>query len=213
MANSLIEMKTKSQDLLRTHIFPRTRELPSLFCFASKPLKNTKFFYRSLYNTYLKSCTYAKVKKKYRFFGKKFQRIVMIKNVLEGSEVGFLKGITIQFLGCSHKWTGMEDNGRVHKIRFNHLMSIITHVITSSSSSSELLLLPPDRSKSQSLFLIGIFFIIATPVLPPQSNPYGINWNTRPQFLIQIPLASRRAGTDLDFVARFTPPEENMHDS
>ncbi|KAL4589639.1 hypothetical protein LXL04_002547 [Taraxacum kok-saghyz] len=53
-----------------------------------------KFFYRSLYNTYLKSCTYAKVKKKYRFFGKFFQRIVMIKNVLEGSEVGFLKGIT-----------------------------------------------------------------------------------------------------------------------
>ncbi|KAL4582930.1 hypothetical protein LXL04_007491 [Taraxacum kok-saghyz] len=66
----------------------------------------------SLYNTYLKrfvkknlkknakkkelhictknkkSCTYAKVKKKYRFFGNFFQRIVMIKNVLEGSEVG-----------------------------------------------------------------------------------------------------------------------------
>ncbi|KAL4571989.1 hypothetical protein LXL04_018757 [Taraxacum kok-saghyz] len=42
-----------------------------------------------------KSCTYAKVKKKYRFFGKNFQRIVMIKNVLEGSEVGFLKGITV----------------------------------------------------------------------------------------------------------------------
>ncbi|KAL4580967.1 hypothetical protein LXL04_017173 [Taraxacum kok-saghyz] len=51
----------------------------------------------SLYNTYLKSCTYAqkikksctyaKVKKKYRFFGNFFQRIVMIKNVLEGSEV------------------------------------------------------------------------------------------------------------------------------
>ncbi|KAL4587038.1 hypothetical protein LXL04_011687 [Taraxacum kok-saghyz] len=59
---------------------------------------------QSLYNTYLKSCTYAqkikksctyaKVKKKYRFFGNVFQRIVMIKNVLEGSEVGFLKGIT-----------------------------------------------------------------------------------------------------------------------
>ncbi|KAL4576046.1 hypothetical protein LXL04_012134 [Taraxacum kok-saghyz] len=74
---------------------------------------------RSLYNTYLKrfvkkilkkkrkkkksctyaqkikkSCTYAKVKKKYRFFGNFFQRIVMIKNILEGSEVGFLKGIT-----------------------------------------------------------------------------------------------------------------------
>ncbi|KAL4590348.1 hypothetical protein LXL04_003277 [Taraxacum kok-saghyz] len=91
-------VQSHSQDLLRTHIFPRTRELPNLFCFVSKPLKNTKFlnfFYRSLYNTYLKSCTYAKVKKKYRFFGNFFQRIVMIKNVLEGSEVGFLKGITV----------------------------------------------------------------------------------------------------------------------
>ena len=36
-----------------------------------------------------------KLKKKYRFFGNFFQRIVMIKNVLEGSEVGFLKGITV----------------------------------------------------------------------------------------------------------------------
>ncbi|KAL4555581.1 hypothetical protein LXL04_038204 [Taraxacum kok-saghyz] len=71
--------------------------------------KNDFFFpktlHMSLYNTYLKSCTYAqkikksctyaKVKKKYRFFGNFFQRIVMIKNVLEGSEVGFLKGITV----------------------------------------------------------------------------------------------------------------------
>ncbi|KAL4591503.1 hypothetical protein LXL04_004471 [Taraxacum kok-saghyz] len=39
-----------------------------------------------------KSCTYAKVKKKYRFFGNFFQRIVMIKNVLEGSEVGSRSG-------------------------------------------------------------------------------------------------------------------------
>ncbi|KAL4562473.1 hypothetical protein LXL04_034679 [Taraxacum kok-saghyz] len=66
---------------------------------------NFFFVHMSLYNTYLKSCTYAqkikksctyaKVKKKYRFFGNFFQRIVMIKNVLEGSEVGFLKGITV----------------------------------------------------------------------------------------------------------------------
>ncbi|KAL4574580.1 hypothetical protein LXL04_021414 [Taraxacum kok-saghyz] len=48
-----------------------------------------------------KSCTYAKVKKKYRFFGNFFQRIVMIKNVLEGSEVGFLKGITFQSIFLS----------------------------------------------------------------------------------------------------------------
>ncbi|KAL4554489.1 hypothetical protein LXL04_039320 [Taraxacum kok-saghyz] len=47
-----------------------------------------------------KSCTYAKVKKKYRFFGNFFQRIVMIKNVLEGSEVGFLKGITVNSGPC-----------------------------------------------------------------------------------------------------------------
>ncbi|KAL4578737.1 hypothetical protein LXL04_014868 [Taraxacum kok-saghyz] len=92
-----------------------------LFCFktAQKHEIVLNFFYRSLYNTYLKrfvkknlkknakkksctyaqkikkSCTYAKVKKKYRFFGNFFQRIVMIKNVLEGSEVGFLKGITM----------------------------------------------------------------------------------------------------------------------
>ncbi|KAL4587292.1 hypothetical protein LXL04_000160 [Taraxacum kok-saghyz] len=66
-----------------------------LFQNRSKTRNFFKFFYRSLYNTYLKSCTYAKVKKKYRFFGKKFQRIVMIKNVLESSEVGFLKGITV----------------------------------------------------------------------------------------------------------------------
>ncbi|KAL4561106.1 hypothetical protein LXL04_033268 [Taraxacum kok-saghyz] len=36
--------------------------------------------------------------KKNRFFGNFFQRIVMIKNVLEGSEVGFLKGITLDRL-------------------------------------------------------------------------------------------------------------------
>ncbi|KAL4584842.1 hypothetical protein LXL04_009452 [Taraxacum kok-saghyz] len=88
-----------------------------LFQNRSKTRNVFKYFYRSLYNTYLKrfvkkflkknekksctyaqkikkSCTYAKVKKKYRFFGIFFQRIVMIKNVLEGSEVGFLKGIT-----------------------------------------------------------------------------------------------------------------------
>ncbi|KAL4571405.1 hypothetical protein LXL04_018164 [Taraxacum kok-saghyz] len=83
-----------------------------LFQNRSKTRNFFKFFYRSLYNTYLKrfvkknlkknakkksctyaqkikkSCTYAKVKKKYRFFGNFFQRIVMIKNVLEGSEVG-----------------------------------------------------------------------------------------------------------------------------
>ncbi|KAL4584591.1 hypothetical protein LXL04_009195 [Taraxacum kok-saghyz] len=68
-----------------------------LFQNCSKTRNFFKFFYRSLYNTYLKSCTYAqkikksctyaKVKKKYRFFGNFFQRIVMIKNVLEGSEV------------------------------------------------------------------------------------------------------------------------------
>ncbi|KAL4562952.1 hypothetical protein LXL04_026983 [Taraxacum kok-saghyz] len=82
-----------------------------LFQNRSKTRNFFKFFYRSLYNTYLKrfvkknlkknakkksctyaqkikkSCTYAKVKKKYRFFGNFFQRIVMIKNVLEGSEV------------------------------------------------------------------------------------------------------------------------------
>ncbi|KAL4579032.1 hypothetical protein LXL04_015167 [Taraxacum kok-saghyz] len=74
--------------------FPKTLHMFKLF-----------FVHMSLYNTYLKSCTYAqkikksctyaKVKKKYRFFGNFFQRIVMIKNVLEGSEVGFLKGITV----------------------------------------------------------------------------------------------------------------------
>ncbi|KAL4557352.1 hypothetical protein LXL04_035528 [Taraxacum kok-saghyz] len=42
----------------------------------------------------------CKSKKKYRFFGKNFQRIVMIKNVLEGSEVGFLKGITMDVPTC-----------------------------------------------------------------------------------------------------------------
>ncbi|KAL4578503.1 hypothetical protein LXL04_014626 [Taraxacum kok-saghyz] len=87
--------------------------------FAYVQKKNLCICAQSLYNTYLKrfvkknlkkkrkkkksctyaqkikkSCTYAKVKKKYRFFGNFFQRIVMIKNVLEGSEVGFLKGIT-----------------------------------------------------------------------------------------------------------------------
>ncbi|KAL4578139.1 hypothetical protein LXL04_014258 [Taraxacum kok-saghyz] len=85
---------------------------------AKKNFRKNDFFFpktlhMSLYNTYLKrfvkktkkksctyaqkikkSCTYAKVKKKYRFFGNFFQRIEMIKNVLEGSEVGFLKGIT-----------------------------------------------------------------------------------------------------------------------
>ncbi|KAL4586786.1 hypothetical protein LXL04_011430 [Taraxacum kok-saghyz] len=92
-----------------------------LFCFKTVQKHEIflKFFYRSLYNTYLKrfvkknlkknakkksctyakkikkSCTYAKVKKKYRFFGNFFQQIVMIKNVLEGSEVGFLKRITV----------------------------------------------------------------------------------------------------------------------
>ncbi|KAL4583125.1 hypothetical protein LXL04_007689 [Taraxacum kok-saghyz] len=87
--------------------------------FFSKNFAYVQTFFLSLYNTYLKrfvkknlkknakkksctyaqkikkSCTYAKVKKKYRFFGNFFQRIVMIKNVLEGSEVGFLKGITV----------------------------------------------------------------------------------------------------------------------
>ncbi|KAL4573547.1 hypothetical protein LXL04_020357 [Taraxacum kok-saghyz] len=71
-----------------------------LFCF-----KTAQKHEMSLYNTYLKSCTYAqkikksctyaKVKKKYHFSGNFFQRIVMINNVLEGSEVGFLKGITV----------------------------------------------------------------------------------------------------------------------
>ncbi|KAL4565857.1 hypothetical protein LXL04_029963 [Taraxacum kok-saghyz] len=78
-----------------------------LFCF-----KTAQKHEMSLYNTYLKSCTYAqkikksctyaKVKKKYRFFGNFFQRIVMIKNVLEGSEVGFLKGITCWDLLRTH---------------------------------------------------------------------------------------------------------------
>ncbi|KAL4562225.1 hypothetical protein LXL04_034423 [Taraxacum kok-saghyz] len=85
--------------------FFRKNDFFVLFQNRSKTRNFFKFFYRSLYNTYLKSCkyaqkikkscTYAKVKKKYRFFGNVFQRIVMIKNVLEGSEVGFLKGITI----------------------------------------------------------------------------------------------------------------------
>ncbi|KAL4592127.1 hypothetical protein LXL04_005112 [Taraxacum kok-saghyz] len=92
--------------------FPKTLHMCKLFFCAYV------HSFLSIYNTYLnrfvkknlkknakkksctyaqkikKSCTYAKVKKKYRFFGNFFQRIVMIKNVLEGSEVGFLKGIT-----------------------------------------------------------------------------------------------------------------------
>ncbi|KAL4579539.1 hypothetical protein LXL04_015689 [Taraxacum kok-saghyz] len=60
------------------------------FCFKNAQIPEIflKFFYRSLYTTYLK------VEKKYRFFGNFFQRILFILNVLEGSEVGFLKGIT-----------------------------------------------------------------------------------------------------------------------
>ncbi|KAL4586206.1 hypothetical protein LXL04_010838 [Taraxacum kok-saghyz] len=75
---------------------------------------NFFFVHMSLYNTYLKrfvkknlknnakkkkSCTYAqKIKKSCTYAKvKKNIRIVMIKNVLEGSEVGFLKGITDRF--------------------------------------------------------------------------------------------------------------------
>ncbi|KAL4572800.1 hypothetical protein LXL04_019585 [Taraxacum kok-saghyz] len=82
----------------------------------SKTQNFFKFFYRSLYNTYLKSCTYAqkikksctyaKVKKKYRFFGNFFQRIVMIKNVLEGSEVGLGSGEKKIIFG--EKWKPQE---------------------------------------------------------------------------------------------------------
>ncbi|KAL4562373.1 hypothetical protein LXL04_034575 [Taraxacum kok-saghyz] len=42
-----------------------------------------------------KSCKYAKVDKKYRFFGFFFQRIITVMNVLEGPEVGFWKEITL----------------------------------------------------------------------------------------------------------------------
>ncbi|KAL4578402.1 hypothetical protein LXL04_014525 [Taraxacum kok-saghyz] len=86
------------------------------FCFKNAQIPET---FLSLYTTYLKglvkknfkknakkknciyakikkkSCLYAKVEKKYRFFGNFFQRILFILNVLEGSEVGFLKGITV----------------------------------------------------------------------------------------------------------------------
>ncbi|KAL4554301.1 hypothetical protein LXL04_039580 [Taraxacum kok-saghyz] len=80
--------------------------------FFSKTLHMGKFFFlpicTSLYNTYLKgfvkkilkknakkkSCIYAKKKKKKSFFRKFFQRILIIMNVLESPEVGFLKGIT-----------------------------------------------------------------------------------------------------------------------
>ncbi|KAL4571209.1 hypothetical protein LXL04_017962 [Taraxacum kok-saghyz] len=97
----------------RSNISPVAKKFSEKTTFFSpKTLHMCKLFFvcicaQSLYNTYLKrflhictknkkkSCTNAKVKKKYRFFGKIFQRIVMIKNVLEGSEVGFLKGITM----------------------------------------------------------------------------------------------------------------------
>ncbi|KAL4568385.1 hypothetical protein LXL04_023996 [Taraxacum kok-saghyz] len=49
---------------------------------------------QSIYNTYLKRF----VKKNLKKTQKKKKRIVMIKNVLEGSEVGFLKGITIYII-------------------------------------------------------------------------------------------------------------------
>ncbi|KAL4558267.1 hypothetical protein LXL04_036465 [Taraxacum kok-saghyz] len=94
---------------------------------------NFFFVHMSLYNTYLKrfvkknlktnakkksctyaqkikkSCTYTKVKKKYSFFGNFFQRIVMIKNVLEGSEVGFLKGITDILCTTSIVWWKLKS--------------------------------------------------------------------------------------------------------
>ncbi|KAL4592482.1 hypothetical protein LXL04_005479 [Taraxacum kok-saghyz] len=73
---------------------------------AKKNFRKNDFFFQKLCicaNFYFvhmctknikKSCTYAKVKKNIVFSEFFFQRIVMIKNVLEGSEVGFLKGIT-----------------------------------------------------------------------------------------------------------------------
>ncbi|KAL4579612.1 hypothetical protein LXL04_015766 [Taraxacum kok-saghyz] len=87
--------------------FPKTLHMCKLFFCAYV------HSFLSLYNTYLKrfvkknlkknakkkSCTYAqKIKKKVAHMQKlkKNIRIVMIKNVLEGSEVGFLKGITIR---------------------------------------------------------------------------------------------------------------------
>ncbi|KAL4554207.1 hypothetical protein LXL04_039678 [Taraxacum kok-saghyz] len=89
------ERERESQDLLRTHIFPRTRELPNLCICAKKKFrayvyvlrfcfKNAQIPEISLYTTYLKgfvkknlkkkrkkkSCIYAKIKKKSCLYAK-----------------------------------------------------------------------------------------------------------------------------------------------
>ncbi|KAL4582459.1 hypothetical protein LXL04_007009 [Taraxacum kok-saghyz] len=84
------------------------------FCFKNSQIPEIflKFFYRSLYTTYLKGfftkkfekkrkkkkvAYMQKLKKKVAYMQKlkKNIRILFILNVLEGSEVGFLKGITV----------------------------------------------------------------------------------------------------------------------
>ncbi|KAL4557648.1 hypothetical protein LXL04_035833 [Taraxacum kok-saghyz] len=66
-----------------------------------------------------------KLKKKYRFFGNFFQRIVMIKNVLEGSEVFFFfKGITlfnVQSYTISSCWYMMVETEPV-------VDDLVTHI-------------------------------------------------------------------------------------
>ncbi|KAL4592793.1 hypothetical protein LXL04_005798 [Taraxacum kok-saghyz] len=104
-----------------------------------------------------KSCIYAKVEKKYRFFGNFFQRILFILNVLEGSEVGFLKGITIYRDGSltgqididpyptfSIKWLNDTETDPYQDLIFN-LFKIINntdHKSLSISSFQPLCFLP-----------------------------------------------------------------------
>ncbi|KAL4587509.1 hypothetical protein LXL04_000380 [Taraxacum kok-saghyz] len=101
-----------------------------LFQNRSKTRNVFKFFYRSLYNTYLKRFVKKNLKKnakkKLHICTKnKKKRIVMIKNVLEGSEVGFLKGITAhdRFL----KLTCLRRRSRLNTARIGILNGVDIH--------------------------------------------------------------------------------------